>query len=252
MKSGYFSEPSSHLERNMEFKVYGHAGKPVLVFPTSRGRFFQYEDSGMIHAISGFIENGSVQVWACDGIDGETLLAGHGHPYDRVQLHERYVSYIMHELVPLIKERNRNDNNGFGHKLAATGCSFGAYHAANFFFRFPEDFDTLIALSGVYSSESFMGDYMDDTLYLNSPVHYLPNLEDEQYLTSYRESHIVMCCGRGSYEDLMLRDTVNMQAILSSKNISAWTDIWGEDVNHDWNWWQKQMPYFLGKVLSSG
>jgi esterase/lipase superfamily enzyme len=25
-------------------------------------------------------------------------------------------------------------------------------------------------------------------------------------------------------------------------------DVWGEDVNHDWPWWYRQMSYFLGKL----
>lgn len=251
MNIEYYAEYSHHLNRNMEFKVYGNSGKPVLVFPTSKGRFYQYEDSGMINAISGFIEERAVQVWTCDGIDGETLLAGEGHAYDRVQLHERYVKYISEELIPLIKAKSRDANHGFEHTLMSTGCSFGAYHAANVFFRFPQHFDSLIALSGVYSSESFLGDYMDDTLYFNSPVHFLANLSDNWYLERFRQSKIVLCCGSGAYEDLMLKDTRKMKEILSSKNLGAWVDIWGDDVNHDWNWWQKQMSYFMKHLLGA-
>ena len=31
--------------------------------------------------------------------------------------------------------------------------------------------------------------------------------------------------------------------------VPAWIDFWGEDVNHDWPWWEKQFPYFVGKLL---
>ncbi len=34
---------SKHLNRDMALKVYGHWGKPVIVFPCSRGRYFDYE-----------------------------------------------------------------------------------------------------------------------------------------------------------------------------------------------------------------
>ena len=74
------------------------------------------------------------------------------------------------------------------------------------------------------------------------------NLEDEQYLDHYRNSKIVICCGRGAYEDQMFHDTLVMKDILSSKNVNAWIDIWGPDVNHDWPWWYKQMNYFLGSL----
>jgi esterase/lipase superfamily enzyme len=155
MKIEYFSEYSHNLERNMEFKIYGHQGKPVLVFPTSRGKFYQYEDFGMIAAISGFIDSGMIQVWTCDGIDGETFMTDGGHPQDRIRLHERYFRYITEELIPHIKAHSKWCNNGAEHQLMVTGCSLGAYHSANMFFRFPWHFDSLIALSGVYSTEHF-------------------------------------------------------------------------------------------------
>jgi esterase/lipase superfamily enzyme len=249
MKVEYFKEYSHHLGREMEYKVYGHTGKPVLVFPTSRGRFYQYEDFGMIDAISGFIESGKVQVWACDGIDGETFLAGGGNAHDRIQQHERYFRYISDELIPVIRDRNKHDNNGFEHGLMATGCSLGAYHSANAFFRFPWHFDSLIALSGVYSTDSFFGGYMDETIYLNSPVHYLANLTDENYLERYRQNKIIICCGRGNFEEQMLADTQRMKDILDSKGVPAWIDIWGKDVHHDWDWWRAQMAYFLERYF---
>jgi esterase/lipase superfamily enzyme len=250
MKVGYFSEWSHNLGRQMEYKVYGHTGKPVLVFPTSKGRFFQYEDFGMIAAIEGYIESGKIQVWTCDGIDGETFLAEGGNAYDRIRQHERYFNYITQELIPAIQGRSRNDNNGYGHQMMVTGCSLGAFHSANMFFRFPWFFDSLIALSGVYSATHFFGSYTDETVYFNSPLQYLEQLEDEAYLNKFRQSEIYICCGRGNFEGQMLADTQRMKEILASKNVGAWIDIWGEDVNHDWDWWRKQMQYFLGNYFS--
>jgi esterase/lipase superfamily enzyme len=250
MKIEYYSEYSANLERNMEFKIYGHQGKPVLVFPTSRGRFYQYEDFGMIGAISGFIESGLIQVWTCDGIDGETFMTDGGHPRDRIRQHERYVRYVTDELIPQIKGHSKWCNSGSEYPLLATGCSLGAYHSANMFFRFPWHFDSLIALSGVYSTGTFFGTFMDQDTYYNSPLHYLANLTDDDYLEKYRRSKIVICCGRGNFEDQMVADTLKIKDILTAKNIDAWIDIWGEDVNHDWNWWRMQMPYFLGKYFN--
>lgn len=252
MKIEYFSWHSHSLDRKMEYKIYGHTGKPVLVFPTSRGRFYQYEDFGMIRAIAGFIENGRIQVWTCDSIDGESLFADHGSPHDRIQQHERYLGYITHELIPSIREESRQANHGFEHQLMVTGCSLGAYHSANVYFRFPEHFDSLIALSGLYSTEPFFGSHMDQTIYFNSPVNYLANLTDEAYLEKYRQSQIYICCGKGSFEERMVTDALRIREILSSKNVNAWIDIWGYDVNHDWPWWQKQMPYFLGHYFNTG
>jgi esterase/lipase superfamily enzyme len=251
MQTEYFSAYSSALGRNMEYKVYGHRGKPVLVFPTSKGRFYQYEDFGMINAISGFIESGTIQVWTCDGIDGETFMDFERHPYDRIRQHEQYFKYITQELIPNIQYHSQQANNGFEHQLMVTGCSLGAYHSANIFFRFPWHFDSVISLSGVYSAEHFFGAFMDQDTYFNSPIHYLANLTDEAYLNKYRAGKIVICCGKGNFEDQMIADALKMKEILASKNVNAWIDIWGEDVNHDWDWWRKQMPYFLGQYFDS-
>lgn len=43
MKVEYYKEYSPCLERDMEYKVYGHAGTPILVFPSQNGRFFDFE-----------------------------------------------------------------------------------------------------------------------------------------------------------------------------------------------------------------
>jgi esterase/lipase superfamily enzyme len=124
----------------------------------------------------------------------------------------------------------------------------GAYHAGNFFFRHPDVFDVLIAISGLFQLRMFVGDYMDDNVYFNSPLVYLPNLTDERYLDLYRQSQIIVCVGQGAWEDAMLADAYELGRILESKNVSAWIDIWGPEVNHDWPWWHQMMPYFLGKL----
>ena len=49
---------SPHLGRDMTVKIYGHWGQPFIVFPCSRGRYFDYEGMGMIAAIAPFIDGG--------------------------------------------------------------------------------------------------------------------------------------------------------------------------------------------------
>lgn len=250
MKITYHKEYSRELCRDMEYKVYGDRGKPVLVFPTSAGRFYQYEDFGMIETIKDFILDGRIQVWTCDGVDNETFLNTQLNPDERIKKHEFYDRYITQELIPSIIGKSRENNESKEYKILVTGCSMGAYHSANFFFRHPDLFDALIALSGVYSTHYFFGDYMSPTTYFHSPIHYLPSLEDERYLDLYRRSKIIICSGQGAYEEKMAADTLQMKAILSAKNIPAWVDLWGQDVNHDWPWWKKQIVYFLNHSLS--
>ena len=51
MNREYHKWHSPALGRDMELLVFGHAGTPYLVFPTSMGRFFDYENRGMIDAV---------------------------------------------------------------------------------------------------------------------------------------------------------------------------------------------------------
>ena len=48
MKREYHKWSSPALGRDMEMLVFGHAGMPVMVFPSSCGRFFEFEDRGMV------------------------------------------------------------------------------------------------------------------------------------------------------------------------------------------------------------
>lgn len=56
MKTEWFKEYSDCLLRDMEFKVYGHAGTPILVFPSQNGRFFDFENNGMVHTVEHLID----------------------------------------------------------------------------------------------------------------------------------------------------------------------------------------------------
>lgn len=245
MQTEYHQWWSPKLNQNMELKVYGHYGKPLLVFPAQSGRFFDYENFGMIAAIQEFIDDGKIKVFAVDSIDSQSWANGNAHPADRARRHEHYDRYILEEVAPFIDQHC----GCVGEKIVATGCSMGAYHAVNFFFRHPGVFSGVIALSGLYQLGMFVGDYMDDQVYFNSPLAYLPNMADAWYLERYRQGQIIICCGQGAWEDAMLADSLQLKSILAAKDIPAWIDIWGHDVNHDWPWWQKMMPYYLDKIL---
>lgn len=237
---------SGCLNQEMEYKVYGHAGKPVLVFPAQAGRFFEFENFGMVGAVGELIDAGQYQFFTADSIDAQSWANWNAAPADRARRHEEYDRYIVQELAPAIRERC-----GAGAKLVATGVSMGGYHSANFFFRHPDIFDGLVSLSGLFQLRRFIGDYMDGNVYFNSPLLYLANLEDPWYLDQYRNSKIVICAGQGAWEEEMNADIRALRQILERKSIPAWIDLWGSDVSHDWPWWRQQLPYFLRKMLES-
>lgn len=239
---------SGHLNREMGFNVYGHAGKPVIVFPSSGGSQDEYAAFGMIEACQSFIDRGLVKFYTPSSVDSESWLARHKSPYDMARMHDRYDGYIVSEFVPLI----RYETN-WGGAMMATGCSMGAYHAVNFALRHPDLFDISIAQSGAYDARFFTGDYYGDhAVYYNSPIDYLANLEDSWFLDRYRRNCFIVCVGQGDWEGPHVADTRRLQAVFGMKGIGGWFDYWGHDIPHDWTAWRRQIPYFLGALEGEG
>lgn len=242
MKKEYHRWFSPSLNEDMELNVYGHAGRPVIVFPSSGGSYYEFEDFGMVGVVERFIDEGRIMLFTVASADKESWLNESIHPADRANRHNQYDSYIINEVVPFIHNvSGRND-------ILTTGCSLGGYHAMNFYLRHPDVFNGVIAMSGCYLLKWVIGDYCDENVYFNSPLQYLPNCNDPWYIDQYRRGQIIACCGRGAWENEMIHDLTELSRIFKEKNIPAWCDFWGEDVNHDWNWWRVQFPYFLEHV----
>ena len=130
----------------------------------------------------------------------------------------------------------------------AFGCSLGATHAVNLYFRFPDLFDSLLALSGIYTADYGFDGYMDEVVYRNSPVHYMANLPaDHPYIQLFNRQRAAICVGQGNWE--MPETTFTMADILRSKGIHTWVDFWGYDCTHDWPWWYMQVTYFVPWLL---
>lgn len=235
---------SERLNRQMPLKIYGHAGKSCLVIPSQNGKHNDFEGFGMVEACRPWIDAGKLRLFCIDTIDAETWSCTWKAPRERIELHESWIQYLVREALPLMEQYAP------GQACMTMGCSMGAFHAGNLFFRFPDHFDATVCLSGVYNASNILGGYMDELVYLNSPCHCLRNMPaDHPYMDLYRRSRMFFCVGQGAWEDELLADTRQLDGVLRSRGIPAWVDYWGYDVNHDWNWWQKQAAYFLEKIL---
>ena len=248
MEMQYFKEYSQALGRDMECKVYGHAGRPVLFIPCQDGRFFDFENYHMADYWAPWIEAGKAMVFAIDTIDQETWSDKSGNPYWRIRRHEQWIKFITDEMAPFIRETANRRNGWEGYPgIIAFGCSLGATHAANLFFRFPNQFDGLLALSGIYTADYGFDGYMDELVYQNSPVHYLSNMPaDHPYIARYNRNRGIICVGQGPWE--RPETTFALQDIFRAKGINTWVDVWGYDCAHDWPWWYKQVEYFLPRL----
>lgn len=251
MQMNYYKEYSRYLGREMEFKVYGTTGRPIIIFPCQSGRFYDWEDRNMCDLAAPWIESGKLQIIAADSIDSESWANdGPGRP--RAELVESWYNYIVRELTPRIVELNKKvSGKDYTGEILVGGASMGAGHAVNLFLRRPDLYNGTIALSGFYKSEMFFHDYMDDLVYRNSPINYMKNLpkEDARRALYAKADKFILCCGQGDWEEELLAHTLELQQVLKEQEIPARFDIWGFDVAHDWPWWEKQWVYFLGEIL---
>ncbi|MCP4362924.1 MAG: esterase, partial [Chloroflexi bacterium] len=144
MNREYHSWHSPSLGQEMELLIFGHAGARVLVFPTSKGKFFEWEDREMVGALRPHLENGWLQLYCIDSVDAQSWYARWKHPGARAWRQIEYENYLLNEVLPLSRQKN---DNPF---LITTGASFGAYHAVNFALRQPHLVGRTIGMSGIY------------------------------------------------------------------------------------------------------
>ncbi len=230
---------SPTLNKHMDIAIYGHYGFALLLLPTAAADYLEYERFQLIDAIQKPIEEGKVKVFSINSINAESWLNSSMHPRHKAMRHQQFNEYIFKEVAPFIKSHTSE-----GSPIFLSGASLGALHAANLFFKRPDIFAGLIAMSGNYDLSTYTKGYFDQDVYFNSPQHYLPNLTDHDTLTQIRKSkHIHLLTGSGSYETP--EATQSFSGILHSKSIPHELDIWGPDMGHDWPTWRAMLPYYL-------
>ncbi len=193
--------------------VYGHYGRPVLAFPSEGGGAYDFQDRGMIEAVAHLLEAGRMKLYCVDAFD-----SGERGPYE---------AWVMDQVAPFI-----HDDLGGPQDILTTGCSMGAYHAANFVLRRADLFPAAICMSGNYefgvTGEVFglNGDHLD---WIRSRASFL------------------LVCGQGMWEDTTgaLESTRHLAGLLAEKRIRHELDLWGHDVPHDWPSWRAQIAHHL-------
>jgi esterase/lipase superfamily enzyme len=237
MNREYLKRYSRELRRDMEILSFGHAGMPVIVFPTSMGRFHDYEDQGMIATLAPKIDAGELQVFCADSVDGESWYNKSVQPRQRVLRHLQYERYLLHELLPLIRSKNASP------QLALTGCSFGGYHTMNFALKHPDLVSYCVSMGGAFDIHQFLDGYYDSDCYFNCPPDFLANLTDEWYLSRYRRLNIVLATGE---QDICKDENLRLSGILHARGVPHFLDVWGNNTGHDWRWWrQMAVKFFL-------
>jgi esterase/lipase superfamily enzyme len=235
---------SSNLGLDMPIVGYGHACPPLLMFPTAAADYLEYERFQLIDALAPLINAGRLRAYSINSVNRYALLNDQAPPNVKAELLARYDRYVVEEVLPLI----RVDTGDPHARPVTTGASMGAFLAANTYFRHPDLFRGVIAMSGSYDVRAYFNGYHDDNVYFNNPASYLPSLNDEYFLPILRHANaIVILSGQGAFE--APDRSRQLSQILSAKGIPHKLDLWGHDVDHDWPWWRKMLPFYVDKLF---
>ncbi len=223
--------------------AYGNFGKPMVVFPTDLGRAQDFEERGMVAAVSGLIDQGRVKLYCLDSFDQESWRNPDLSLENRARHHGRFEDWVVNHLVPTIYAdcQGRLD-------IGLIGCSFGAYHAANFCLKRADLFPTALCLSGVYDVSVVGGQWeRGSATYFNNPMDYVANAEGDHLRWLQERARLLLVCGQGMWEDTTgaLESTKSFGALLARKGIPSQVDLWGWDVPHDWPSWRAQLAHHL-------
>lgn len=236
MHRAYHRWWSPSLHREMELLEFGHGGARVIAFPTSRGRFHEWEDRGMTHAMAHAIRNGWLHLTCVDAVDGESWYAYHAHPGARAWRHEQYTSYIVNEVLPWTHHRN-----GHPYTILA-GASFGAFHALSMGLRYPDRFHRVLSMSGLADIRGFLGGYHNETVYFQNPMDFIDNEHDGWRLHHLRQQSIILAVGNG---DRLMHQNRELSGKLWAKGIGNALREW-DGFAHDWDVWQRMVQLYIG------
>jgi esterase/lipase superfamily enzyme len=233
MNERYIKWYTPWLSREFEMLAFGNGGGlPLILFPTSFGRYYQNKDFGLVGSVSGHVHAGRVTVYCPDAIDLESFYNKSIHPADRMRSHNAYENVIVRDVFDLARRECST------HRVAVCGASLGAYHAANIAFRHPDAVSHFISLSGSFDISSFFDGYHDNNVYFNSLYEYLPNMPDP-----WKYNHMGIILGTGEWDNTR-HESYRLSEILNSKGIKHWLDD-GKWRGHDWNYWRDMLPYYL-------
>jgi esterase/lipase superfamily enzyme len=234
MHREYHCWHSPHLGRDMELLLFGRSGTRVIVFPTRAGRFYDYENWGLIASLRDKIDKGWLQVCCIDSIDAESFYCDWCPPRDRIKRHKQYEDYVLKEVIPFTHDKNPDS------ELIAHGCSMGAYHAVNIAMRHPRLFCRVVALSGRYDLTCGVGSfrdlfdgYYDEDVYFHNPSHFVPNINNPEMLDLIRRMQVTIAIGEA---DSFLVNNLQFRDVLHERGIQPSFHIWSGEAHQACYW----------------
>lgn len=228
--------------------AYGHYGRPVLVFPSDGGRAWDWENLGMLDGITDLLEGGRVKLYCVDSYDNASWRRNDLPLEARAQAHAKFEDFVLQDVLPLIYDDCQGPT-----PVMVTGCSFGAFHAANVALRRADAFPVALCMSGVYDMSRIGWGERGDAFYFNNPTDYVANFSGDHLDWIRGHVFLQLVCGQGPWEDDSasgaLPSTQRFAGLLAEKGVPHNLDLWGYDVAHDWGSWRAQLAHHLPRFL---
>ena len=228
----------------MPIVTYGTRGRPVLLFPTAAADYLENERFFLVKAVEPAIMAGRIRLFSIDSINQHAWMDRSLPVREQARRQALYSGYVEEEVVPYIRNAVGNPSE----RIATTGASFGAFHAANAFFRRPDLFDTLIGMSGFYDlGPSYLQRLLGRELLLQqSCVVSAGTVGRSARYASASQPH------RDRDRPGSVRSAACVAQFLGDpapeREYRTGSIVWGHDVNHDWPWWRKMLPHFIDKL----
>ena len=236
MDREYIAWDSPILGRRMEMLWFGHAGKPMIWFPTSAGRFYQNEDFGLVGAVGDLVESGAIQICCVDSVDNESFYAKDRHPAERIRRHDQYDHYLANEVVPFARSKGADrrpdrDPGSVVRRLPRDQLRAPPSRALR------QDGGVL----GQVRHPLVPGRLLGRALLLPLPDRQRAEHGPEW---AWKLSSMDICIVTGETDNI-LEGSKQLIGILSAKGIRHRGDIWAAPYGHDWPWWKVQIRSYV-------
>ena len=228
MQREYIKKYSTVLKRDMEMLRHGFYGKPLIMLGTSKSKFYDIENNGVLDILENRINAGEFQIFSLQSTDEEHLYSSNFiSKIKKYDLLLDFYEYITKEVFSFIRDEIKSHE-----KKTIIGFSLGGFHALNIGLRYSEDVAKVITLGGAAAVGNYIHDPISTikTCYENN-ISILPTLKEIKF---------ILTCGN---KDFLLSQNAEIYNTL--KKFGCDSNLITIDGAHDWQTWKTLLTTVL-------
>ncbi len=207
---------SNQLGREIELQIFGKYGFTIMAFPCFSDNYDHSKDKGFIDSVANYLINGLFRIVFVPTIENRIWKNDSLDWHERSNIHRNYNGFLINEVL-----QNIFRIAGSPSPIITFGCGESGFFAANTYFRHPDIFYGTIAIDAFYDLRNLCGfSNWDENCYFNSPIDFLPNLQEEYWLIHLRaKKHVHLIATDKEDNFVSIEQTRKLKEILESKNI---------------------------------